>query len=147
MRPTVKTIFIVLEDVMAVLEEFNQKVLAEIPESLQTTEVRDKIFHEVLGEDGHGYCKTYGVGVPQSAVCGQSSRLSHASSSSTLNEFIRQVREATQENEQRLSIEIEQWLSNEIEQRLTGEIEQRLVGDFKRMVNEKLMAHLECMGA
>ncbi|KAG5553257.1 hypothetical protein RHGRI_011200 [Rhododendron griersonianum] len=137
----------VLEDVKAVLEEFNQKVLAEIPESLQTIEVRDKIFHKVLGKDGHGYCKTYGAGVPRNAVYGQSSRLSHASSSSTLNEITRQVREATQEIEQRLSIEIEQWLSSEIEQRLTGEIEQRLVGEMKRMVNEKLMAHLECMGA
>ncbi|KAI8538651.1 hypothetical protein RHMOL_Rhmol09G0121200 [Rhododendron molle] len=83
MRPTVKTIFTVLEDVKAVLKEFNQKVLGEIPESLQTTEVRDKIFHKVLGKDGHGYCKTYGAGVPRSAVYGQSSRLSHASSSST----------------------------------------------------------------
>ncbi|KAI8535308.1 hypothetical protein RHMOL_Rhmol10G0164100 [Rhododendron molle] len=124
-----------------------RRFLLKIPESLQTTEVRDKIFHKVLGDDGHGYCKTYGAGVPRSAVYGRSSCLSHASSSSTLNEITSQVREASQENEQRLSIEIEQWLSSEIEQSLTGEIEQRLVGDFKRMVNEKLMAHLECMGA
>ncbi|KAI8535966.1 hypothetical protein RHMOL_Rhmol10G0217800 [Rhododendron molle] len=31
-------------------------------------EIRDKIFHEVFGEDGHGYCLTYGSGVPRSAV-------------------------------------------------------------------------------
>ncbi|KAG5565747.1 hypothetical protein RHGRI_001610 [Rhododendron griersonianum] len=92
-------------DVKAVVEEFNQN-LAEIPESLQTTEVRNKIFHDVLGEDGHGYCKTYGAGVPRSAVYGQSSLSSHASSSSNHNEITRQVREATQEIEQRLSSEI-----------------------------------------
>ncbi|KAI8552073.1 hypothetical protein RHMOL_Rhmol06G0236100 [Rhododendron molle] len=101
-------------DVKAVVEEFNQN-LAEIPESLQTIEVRNKIFHDVLGEDGHGYCKTYGSGVPRSAVYGQSSRSSHASSSSNLNEITRQVREATQEIGQRLSSEIEQRLSSEIE--------------------------------
>ncbi|XP_058190951.1 uncharacterized protein LOC131308153 isoform X3 [Rhododendron vialii] len=133
-------------DMKAVVEEFIQN-LAEIPESLQTTEVRNKIFHNVLGEDGHGYCKTYGAGVPRSAVYGQSSRSSHASSSSTLNEITRQVREATQVIEQRLSIEIEQRLSSEIEQRLIREIEQRFVGEMERMLNEKLMAHLEHMGA
>ncbi|KAF7153209.1 hypothetical protein RHSIM_Rhsim01G0079300 [Rhododendron simsii] len=125
-------------DVKAVVEEFNQN-LAEIPESLQTIEVRNKIFHDVLGEDGHGYCKTYGAGVPRSAVYGQSSRSPHASSSSNLNEITRQVREATQEIEQRLS--------GEIEQRLRREIEQRFVGEMERMLNEKLMAHLGRMGA
>ncbi|KAF7152725.1 hypothetical protein RHSIM_Rhsim01G0079900 [Rhododendron simsii] len=120
-------------DVKAVVEEFNQN-LAEIPESLQTIEVRNKIFHDVLGEDGHGYCKTYGAGVLRSAVYGQSSRSPHASSSSNLNEITRQVREATQEIEQRLS--------SEIEQRLRREIEQRFVGEMERMLNEKLMAHL-----
>ncbi|KAG5565744.1 hypothetical protein RHGRI_001610 [Rhododendron griersonianum] len=133
-------------DVKAVVEEFNQN-LAEIPESLQTTEVRNKIFHDVLGEDGHGYCKTYGAGVPRSAVYGQSSLSSHASSSSNHNEITRQVREATQEIEQRLSSEIEKRLSSEIEQRLTREIEQRFAGEMERMLNEKLMAHLGRMGA
>ncbi|KAH7845077.1 hypothetical protein Vadar_006450 [Vaccinium darrowii] len=109
-------------DMKSILEEF-KKHLAEIPESLQTTEVRDKIFHEVLGEDGHGYCKTFGAGVPRTAIYGQSSSPSHASSSSTANEITRQVREATQEIEQRLSIEIEQRLTGEIEKKLTEEIE------------------------
>ncbi|KAH7842765.1 hypothetical protein Vadar_008931 [Vaccinium darrowii] len=36
----------------SVVEEFKD-YLARIPEALQTTEVRDKIFHNVLGEDGH----------------------------------------------------------------------------------------------
>ncbi|KAH7853339.1 hypothetical protein Vadar_001364 [Vaccinium darrowii] len=77
-------------DVQSVLEQFTEH-LADIPESLQTTEVRDKIFHEVLGEDGHGYCKTFGAGVPRSAVYGQYSSSSHASSSSIANEITRQV--------------------------------------------------------
>ena len=27
--------------------------------------VKDRIFHEVIGDDGHGYCRTYGSGVPR----------------------------------------------------------------------------------
>ncbi|KAH7836263.1 hypothetical protein Vadar_034165 [Vaccinium darrowii] len=108
-------------------------------QSVLTTEVRDKIFHEVLGEDGHGYCKTFGAGVPRSAVYGQYSSPSHASSSSIANEITKQVREATQEIEQRLT--------GEIEKRLTGEMEQRLAGEIERRLDQMFMAHVECMGA
>ena len=30
--------------------------------------VKDRIFHEVIGEDGHGYCRTYGSGVSRRSV-------------------------------------------------------------------------------
>ncbi|KAH7841923.1 hypothetical protein Vadar_018757 [Vaccinium darrowii] len=125
------------------LQEEFKKHLAGIPESLQTIEVRDKIFHEVLGEDGHGCCKTFGAGVPRRAGYGQCSSPSHASSSSTANEITRQVREATQEIEQRLSVEIEQRLTGEIEKKLTEEIEQRLTGEIERRLDDMFMAHLE----
>ncbi|CAK9183901.1 unnamed protein product, partial [Ilex paraguariensis] len=42
--------------------------LSQIPELDQTPTLRDQIFHEVFGEDGHGYCKTYDTRVPRSAV-------------------------------------------------------------------------------
>lgn len=102
----------------------------------------------MLGEDGHGYCKTFGAGVPPSVVYSQSSCSSHAaSSSSTTNEITRQVREATQEIEQRLTVEIEHRLSKEIEKKLRGEIEQRFTGEIERKLDEMFVAHLEHMGA
>lgn len=140
-------------DVQSIVKEFKD-YLAQIPEPLQTTEVRNDIFHKVLGEDGHGYCKTYGAGVPRSAVYGQSSGPSHPSSS-TFNEITRQVNEATQGIEQRLTVEIEQRLTGEIEKKLTGEIEQRLrgeiekrvTGEIERKLDDMFMAHLARVGA
>ncbi|GFZ09014.1 hypothetical protein Acr_20g0008220 [Actinidia rufa] len=84
-------------------EEFNRR-LSKMPEELQTTEVRDNIFHELMGSDGHGYFRTYGSSVPRSAVNGQGFNPSQASSSSSIAEITRQVREVvTQEIEQRIT--------------------------------------------
>lgn len=30
--------------------------------------VKDRIFHELIGDDGHGYCRTYGSGVSRRSV-------------------------------------------------------------------------------
>ncbi|GFZ09020.1 hypothetical protein Acr_20g0008280 [Actinidia rufa] len=84
-------------------EEFNRR-LSKIPAELQTTEVRDNIFHELMGSDGHGYFRTYGSSVPRSAVNGQGFNPSQASSSSSIAEITRPVREVvTQELEQRIT--------------------------------------------
>lgn len=34
----------------------------------QLTAVKDRIFHELLGKDGHRYCRTFGASVPRSFV-------------------------------------------------------------------------------
>ncbi|KAF5932625.1 hypothetical protein HYC85_028796 [Camellia sinensis] len=39
-----------------------------LPEDGRTLEARNAIFHELIGHDGHGYCRTYGRIVPQRAV-------------------------------------------------------------------------------
>lgn len=30
--------------------------------------MKDAIFHDLVGKDGHGYCRTYGASVPRSLV-------------------------------------------------------------------------------
>ncbi|CAK9162781.1 unnamed protein product, partial [Ilex paraguariensis] len=42
--------------------------LSQYDESDRTPALRDQIFHKLFGEDGHGYCKTYGTSVPRSLV-------------------------------------------------------------------------------
>ncbi|GMQ09644.1 hypothetical protein CsSME_00052932 [Camellia sinensis var. sinensis] len=58
-----------------------------IDEPLKTEEVQDKIFHNLVGKDGHGYCKTYGMRVPRSAMYKKVISSSQASSSSTVEEI------------------------------------------------------------
>ena len=68
------------------------------------TEVRDEIFHDMMGEDNHGYCRTYGRAVPHKAVYKRDHGLSQAFSSSTVVEITNQVRAAvTQEIEARMT--------------------------------------------
>lgn len=111
-------------------------------------EIRDKIFHQVFGEDGHGYCLTYGSGVPRSAVYKKNAGLSEASSASTIEEITRQVHEKLSgEIEQRLTIEIQQRLIAEMEERLRGEVEQRLTSEIEKRLNEKLMEQIKNMEA
>lgn len=38
-----------------IYEEYNER-LSQIDEPLRLIEICDKIFHEVFGVDGHGYC-------------------------------------------------------------------------------------------
>ncbi|CAL5423382.1 unnamed protein product [Camellia sinensis] len=54
-------------DVVAIVEEYNAH-LWKVPKEQHTIEYCDGIYHKILGKDGHGYCKTYGRGVPWSAV-------------------------------------------------------------------------------
>ncbi|KAL7180914.1 hypothetical protein ACSBR1_039889 [Camellia fascicularis] len=48
-------------------DEFNRQ-LSMLPEDGRTLEARNAIFHELIGHDGHGYCRTYGRIVPRRAV-------------------------------------------------------------------------------
>ena len=42
--------------------------LWKVPKEQHTIEYSDKIYHKIVGKDGHEYCKTYGRGAPWSAV-------------------------------------------------------------------------------
>ncbi|XP_028078514.1 uncharacterized protein LOC114280353 [Camellia sinensis] len=54
-------------DMVAIVEEYNLH-LWKVPKEQHTIEYCDGIYHKIIGNDGHGYCKTYGRGVPWSAV-------------------------------------------------------------------------------
>ncbi|CAL5337060.1 unnamed protein product [Camellia sinensis] len=54
-------------DVVAIVEEYNVH-LWKVPKEQHTIEYCDGIYHKIVGKDRHGYCKTYGRGVPWSAV-------------------------------------------------------------------------------
>ncbi|THG22276.1 hypothetical protein TEA_017588 [Camellia sinensis var. sinensis] len=48
-------------------DEFNRQ-LSMLSEDGRTLEAKNAIFHELIGHDGHGYCRTYGRIVPRRAV-------------------------------------------------------------------------------
>ncbi|CAL5354982.1 unnamed protein product [Camellia sinensis] len=109
-----KTRMITDPDVKLFLDEYNEQ-LSMTDEPLRTEEVQDKIFHNLVGKAGHGYCKTYGIGVPRSAVYKKDVSPSQASSSSTVEEITQQVRQTvTEEIEQRLTVEIEQRVTEKL---------------------------------
>ena len=86
-----------------------------IDEPFKTEEVQDKIFHNLVGKDGHGYCKTYEIVVPRSAVYKKDISPLQASSSSTVEEITQLVRQTvTQEIEQMMTIEIEQRVTEKL---------------------------------
>lgn len=119
-------------------EEYKRR-LSEVPEDSQTIEVRDHIFHDMMGRDTHGYCRTYGRAIPRAVVYGKNSGLSQASSSSIGNVDISQIEERlTIQIEERLKTQMEQSLRTEIEQRLTGEIEQRVNAKFMELIKARM---------
>ncbi|XP_062012637.1 uncharacterized protein LOC133729171 [Rosa rugosa] len=52
-------------EVVQVIEEYEKRLLLESEDQRNLKVVKDRIFHELIGEDGHGYCRTYGSGVPR----------------------------------------------------------------------------------
>ncbi|CAN1159392.1 hypothetical protein LINPERHAP1_LOCUS9177, partial [Linum perenne] len=70
-------------DVIEVIEVFENHLLNEPEDQRSLAVVRDKIFHEIMGKDGHGYCRTFGSSVPRSLVYLKSS--SSSSSENTTN--------------------------------------------------------------
>ncbi|KAH7852828.1 hypothetical protein Vadar_029773 [Vaccinium darrowii] len=67
---------------------YNVRVVALL-ETERTVEARDEIFHSLIGKDSHGYCRTYGGGVPRSAV--YNSRSSSQATGPSLAEIEQQV--------------------------------------------------------
>lgn len=61
--------------------------------------VKDRIFHEIIGPDGHGYCRTYGASAPP--------RLVYNSISNTGQISVREMREIAQQLEDNLKNHIE----------------------------------------
>ena len=76
----------------------------------------------MMGEDNHGYCRTYGRAVPHKAVYKRDHGLSQAFSSSTVVEITNQVRAAVTQ-------EIEAKMTQEIEDRMT----QKFMAQFEQM--------------
>ncbi|XP_038702398.1 uncharacterized protein LOC119998983 [Tripterygium wilfordii] len=75
-------------------KEYEQR-LSEYAESERTVGIRDQIFHELMGEDGHGYCQTYGSGIHRSAVYDRHKQSSSISTNDMISiEIARQVNEA-----------------------------------------------------
>ncbi|KAF7142596.1 hypothetical protein RHSIM_Rhsim05G0112900 [Rhododendron simsii] len=54
-------------EVKEIMAEYNRQVEL-LSEDERTIEARDRIFHSIVGKDNHGYCRTYGGGVPWSSV-------------------------------------------------------------------------------
>ena len=51
----------------SIQDEFNRQ-LSMLPEDGRTLEARNAIFHELIGHDRHGYCRTYERIVPRRVV-------------------------------------------------------------------------------
>ncbi|KAL7222123.1 hypothetical protein ACSBR1_023935 [Camellia fascicularis] len=58
----------------SIQDEFDRQ-LSMLPEDSRTIEARNAIFHELIGHDGHGYCRTYGRIVARSASTPQPSTI------------------------------------------------------------------------
>ncbi|XP_028087841.1 uncharacterized protein LOC114288519 isoform X1 [Camellia sinensis] len=87
-------------DVVAIVEEYNAH-LWKVPKEQHTIEYCDGIYHKILGKDGHGYYKTYGRGVPWSAVYARGSGPSQSlSAPSFIDEITQRV---TQDVESRFT--------------------------------------------
>ena len=71
-----------------------ERQLSMLPEDYRTTEdARDNVFHNMVSEYTHGYCRTYGKDVPWSTVYGDASKSSQSGSQSpTVTMITKQVR-------------------------------------------------------
>ncbi|PRQ50929.1 hypothetical protein RchiOBHm_Chr2g0138651 [Rosa chinensis] len=54
--------------------------------------VHYRIFHSLMGDDGHGYCRTFGAGVPRSLVYSKESNISQ-STDDLVQKITEQVRQ------------------------------------------------------
>ncbi|KAH7851886.1 hypothetical protein Vadar_017815 [Vaccinium darrowii] len=70
-------------------------------ETERTVEARDEIFHSLIGKDSHGYCRTYGGGVPRSAV--YNSRSSSQATGPSLVEIEQRIKDSVSKVEYRLT--------------------------------------------
>ncbi|KAL6184927.1 hypothetical protein ACLB2K_041062 [Fragaria x ananassa] len=85
-------------EVAQVINEYNRKLLLVRPvEDQKLTAVKDRVFHDVIGEDGHGYCRTYGSTVPRNLVYPQEP-LETASSNDLIAKITEEVTEKLKES-------------------------------------------------
>ncbi|CAN0875689.1 hypothetical protein LINGRAHAP2_LOCUS10981 [Linum grandiflorum] len=63
-------------DVIDVVTMYEDLLLEEPEDQRELITIRDRIFHEVMGADGHGYCCTYGSSVARDRMYPQ---VSHSS--------------------------------------------------------------------
>ena len=69
-----------------------QEALDKAPQDQrQLTSVKDRIFHELVGQDGHGYCRTYGSSVPRSVVYSHAPTSAHVSTSELVENITKEV--------------------------------------------------------
>ncbi|XP_028121634.1 uncharacterized protein LOC114318861 [Camellia sinensis] len=79
-------------EIIQTLDEFNRQ-LSMLPKDYQTLEAGNAIFHELIGHDRHGYCRTYGRTVPRRAVYKDRTGLSQSTpQASTIVQITQQVR-------------------------------------------------------
>ncbi|KAF5931753.1 hypothetical protein HYC85_027924 [Camellia sinensis] len=79
-------------EVIQTLDEFNRQ-LSMLPEDGRTLEARNAIFHELIGHDRHGYCRTYGRIVPRRVVYKDGAGPSQSTPQpSTIDQITQQVR-------------------------------------------------------
>ncbi|KAL6219804.1 hypothetical protein ACLB2K_007563 [Fragaria x ananassa] len=55
-------------EVAEAIADYEERLLMEPEDQRNLKAVKDRVFHSVMGEDGHGYCRTYGSGVPGNFV-------------------------------------------------------------------------------
>ncbi|KAL6194344.1 hypothetical protein ACLB2K_035428 [Fragaria x ananassa] len=85
-------------EVAQVINEYNRKLLLVRPvEDQKLTAIKDRVFHDVIGEDGHGYCRTYGSTVPRNTY-GYCRTLGTASSNDLIAKITEKVTEKLKES-------------------------------------------------
>ncbi|KAK9911229.1 hypothetical protein M0R45_035150 [Rubus argutus] len=77
------------------IDSYEEKLRQEPEENQNLTSVKDRIFHTLMGDDGHGYCRTFGSGVPRSLVYPKESNSSQ-STTDLIKEITEQVRQEFQ---------------------------------------------------
>ncbi|CAN1128812.1 hypothetical protein LINPERPRIM_LOCUS22290 [Linum perenne] len=73
-------------DVIEAVEMYEDLLSKEPEDQRKLIAVRDRIFHIVMGDDGHGYCRTYGSSVPRHLVYPKPSTLSE-----TTNDLLKKL--------------------------------------------------------
>lgn len=88
-------------DVIQARMDYQEALDKEPEDQRQLTSVKDRIFHELIGQDGHGYCRTYGSSVPRSLVYPQNPTSPHVSTSELMENINKEVtRRLTEVTEQ-----------------------------------------------
>ena len=67
-------------------------------EDQQLTAVKDRIFHKLIGEDGHGYCRTYGSTVLPNLVYTQEPSVPASNNNTVIAKITEEVTKKLQES-------------------------------------------------